>query len=263
VAKEVTAQTEDLTQPFDLNDPRLFDMPAPEIDADAIQKTERPAPVADGVHLLALKPSSRAKNGAFYLKADWDEDAGKSYNERVVGSLEVRTVKDDGTDGQFGNEYYVTSTPQPGQTVGKRASSISSMLKLAGKPQRATSLGGIKIELETLFMDLPDNRLVLKGRTRWVLEVPVYDSNNMPVPDGQYNKREKIKGQAKVAAFTLAATQMAVASWEPAAGESAEDFKTRIDDAVLWQQNNPHIYIDPVTDEPIYARFEVAELVEG
>lgn len=253
-------------QGIEINDPKILSSkPDGDFDSNAVPKFDsRPLPPTDKPetpHLVALWLDEEKEGGAVYAKADRGEN-GEPVNIRVVAALKARIKNADGSLGPFLSPYYATTVLMAKQ----KASSLSGLCYLAGRPL-PSDLKTVQDQINfvvALFHDAGDEGVQVYVRTRWTKRVPVFDEDGMPVYEGQYLKRNEIKGEGRIRAHALLSAQQEVAKWTQGEDESAEDYIKRKQEYIqFYGIDNPHIFEDPLgTGDLKYVYAEIAELLD-
>lgn len=148
---------------FDLNDPRLANLPVEDFDPDGSLIQIPPAPPSDGIHRIAL--TLREGENAIRIKSD-------EKGTRIVAQFVPRFVKEDGTLGGFLKDFYATSMVPNGQST----SSIAVLCRAAGHPTRRFANFAEYVEhVQKAFT--PDNPFEVSAKTQWRRAIPYDDGN--------------------------------------------------------------------------------------
>lgn len=228
---------------FDLNDPNLvLDLPE-DYDPEGELVGGIPQPPADGVNKVALVLAEDTEN----------KEAVRFSKGKIVATFRVRAVKEDGELGAYLKDYYPTSQVFNGQ----KTSALANLCKLAGDPVRATHPKDYIAHIRGLFS--PEKPFVCSAKTQWVKSVPEVVvgedgslSQAIDLATG-FKSYVETKGQAKIAAQAIHAAQY------KAQEEGLDQEGT--DALVLYAQQHPHVYLDPLSGEERSVRAEVRFIV--
>lgn len=206
-------------QEFDLNDPNL-----------SIEVPEGYDPEGELVAASFAPPKDGPNRIALFLAEDTEAKQAVRFSKgKIVATFRVRFVKDDGTLGSYGKDYYPTSQVFEGQVT----SALATLCRLAGSPVKTTQPGQYIAHVVGLFKGTRDegsDGFRITARTQWVKSVP----------DGAGGYVET-KGAARIAQAAVAAAQQRAHenSWSEEQAAAA----------VAYAQANPHLYFDDAGEE--------------
>lgn len=244
---------------FDINDPQLAAEVPDFGDPEGSAEMGPQAPPSDGVHAVAL-----------FLRES-DTKAGVEVKRTKEGVLKVQAnvygrfvlpaeVNDDGEEvrperlGAYTRGYYPSTHMSTWEQSNLGTSKLAFLCRLAGKPlQRGMNLAEIARHVQALFDVAGEDGVRVLARTKWLKSVPVVDEDGMPVMDGQYLKRDDIKGEKRIKASVALAAKSAALE----AGLGGEE----VDKAVELAINNAHKFIDPVSGDELTVQCEIDSLI--
>jgi hypothetical protein len=199
---------------FDINDPTFLaglEEIVPDIDPDAIQTQQRPAPVADGVHWLKLRLRGDKNEPVYFKNARIDPITGRPTADSVVAICTPRVVNQEtGQEGGFLKDWYASSaTPQVQPGAPPKGSALTSICKMAGKPiRRGATLPEIKAHVEQIFAEAGEEGILVLAKTQWVKSVPqAQEIDGLVTYVFKENRKQydEVKGMKKI--LSLAAKQ--------------------------------------------------------
>lgn len=227
---------------FDVNDPQTyegFDYGDPGGSAEQLPF----APPDDGIHRLNLRLRESETKPGVYIK-------GTGPDLKVVAALAVRVLKEDGNLGAYLRDFYPTTQVLQGQS----ASNIAFLCRLAGKPlQRGMSPQQVVDHVYGVFEDAGESGITVNAKTRWIREIPVVTEEGIPVFDGEYIKRDVLKGQKAIISSVVAKAK----SDALMQGYAGAELEQLLQDATA----KAHIFYNPYKDEEEVVRAEIASLV--
>lgn len=243
---------------FDINDPGL-DGYVPDIDPNAPPEQLRPAPVDDGAHWLVARPNTKRKGGPVYYKDIVKNAAGEIVDGKVIASLSLRVLNDDGSEGGFLKDYYASSTPQGP----KKGASLTYILAQAKNPiHGGSSLRRIKEHTEMVLAENAEKGIKILAKTRWVRSVPQLNEagDGYLLDANGFKVYTEVKGQDKIIALEVEKSKQEVAFFEAGEDESAEDFEFRKQQHIDTAPSRAHIWYDPVSGDERSCSAEIQSL---
>lgn len=183
-------------QEFELNDPRLLaDVPDGQ-SADAEYEQIQPAPPAEGPHWvwLTLREPKEDKPSV-YVK-------GVPGNTKVLARLVPRVETEDGNPGAFAKDYYPSTKPGRGETLGQ----LYYICQLAGKPVPPGSNNQQIINhVQQVFAAAGENGVRVPAKIVWVRSEMQLDEDGMPVIDAAGRKvYTEIRGEKLIRSLAAA-----------------------------------------------------------
>lgn len=214
---------------FDLNDPRLADLPVEDFDPNGSLIQIPPAPPSDGIHRISL--TLREGENAIRIKSD-------EKGTRIVAQFVPRFVKEDGTLGGFLKDFYATSMVPNGQST----SSIAVLCRAAGHPtRRFENFAEYVKHVQAAFS--PETPFEVSAKTQWRRAIP-YDDGNGGV------QWTDINGEAAVKARSV---------------EDVLRFKSETNfppQTLALLEANPHLYYDERAGEVKAVQAQVRSIEE-
>lgn len=244
---------------YDINNPTVVGEYVPDYNPEEAPKQVLPAPPPEGYHYVATWLNSNKENPV-YIK-DIFNAQGDKIGEKTLADLSVRYYNPaTGELGQYLRNYYPSSAP-----IGpKKGAHLPYLCFLAGKkmpPGLKTSL--MKAHVERVYAEAGDQGVILLAKTRWIMSIPMVDKDTgLPVYEGEYVKRQDIKGEANIKARAVEAAKLEAETFVLEEGETPDELAERraahIEDAPL----TAHIFVDPVQGVEKSAMSEIVELAD-
>lgn len=248
-----------MAEDFDINNPMEVGDYVPDYNSEEAPEMVLPAPPPEGYHYVLLGLNSN-KEEPVYIKSIYN-DSGDKISEKVLADIAPRYYNSQtGEGGQFLKNYYPSSTP-----VGpKKGAALPYLCFLAGKKMPTglkTSL--IKAHVEKVFADADNNQLLVLVKTRWIMSIPMVDKDTgLPVYEGEYIKRQDIKGEAIIKARALEAAKLEVETFVIYEDETPDEFAARKAKHIEDSHLTAHIYVDPTTGTKRSCSSEIIELAD-
>lgn len=220
-----------MSEVFDLNDPRLNDLPVEDFDPDGSMIQIPPAPPSDGIHTVHLTLRTGGQSDPIYVKSD---DKGT----RIVARFSPRFVKEDGGLGGFLKDFFASSSVPTGQST----SSLAVLCRVAGYPtKRFANLGEYADHVKAAFDS--QEGFQARAKTRWVRSVPFENEQGG-------TSYTEIQGEAAVRAFNL----------EEVVRYRAE--RTLDEKTLELLEANPHLYYDAKNAEVKSVQAQIRNIEE-